>query len=109
LRENAKAGERIAIMDHYSRGCLAYYLEPEAGYVFMKPGWEDGMNRPENRIWLVDEDGKDLTDAGWLVLPPTNFAGLDRERFKQLARGREPVASYKTQGKGHPLEIYRLE
>lgn len=108
LKNNVGADEIIAIPDKYSRGCMAYYLEPAADYVFMKPGWTNEENDAANKIWLAKPAIEELHPASWLVLPPQSFQGLDRNEYKRLVENITPAASYKTQGKGNPLEVYRL-
>jgi mannosyltransferase len=109
LERNSQPGDKIVIPDRYSRGCLAYYLEPNADYVFMKPGWIKEVNVLENRIWLIRPDRAKMPKEAWLVIPPQSLPGLGRDEYKKMVENNTPAASFKTQGKGNPLEIYRLD
>ncbi len=109
LTRNARPGEKIGVPDKYSRGCLAYYYEPNADYVFMKPGWTREENIPAESIWLAKPVRGELTAISWLVLPPQNIHGLDRREYIELVENEAPAVKLKTQGKGYPLEIYRLD
>jgi hypothetical protein len=93
--EGHAAGRAVWLPDPHSRGCLAYYLEPESDLVFMAARSLDPANRPGDRLRVMDAAALDAAVAGRLdgelVLPgrPLSFTpGPSREAVYRGLYGR---------------------
>ena len=108
-------GEKIITTEIYSRGCLGYYLDRHAEYSFMQNRWMESRNDPRWRIWALQDDTILAITAGqvrgWFVMPPILSGVPDPETMRERLRKILPQPSmiFKTQGRGRPLAIYRLE
>lgn len=63
----------IYVSDVISRSCLAYYVEPNSEYVYMRNKWTRPTSLPEWKIQILSESDQDEIHwgkfKGWLVLP----------------------------------------
>jgi len=111
IRQHAGADEKIVTSDFISRGCLAYYLDPEADYVIMKERWRETANDPAWKIWIMD-DGlmsaiQEKRFSGWVVLPPSALLAVTEAQLDEYndLMGR-PVKQFKLFKRS--LNIYRM-
>lgn len=111
IRQRAGADEKVVTSDFISRGCLAYYLDPEADYVIMRERWRETVNEPGWKIWIMDEGLdvaiKEKRFSGWAVIPPSALLAVTEEQLDAYnARMGQPVKQFRIFDRS--LNIYRL-
>ena len=110
IHKHSSSEEKVMVTDVQTRGCLAYYLTPEAEYVFMRKRWNESTNEPDWKIWVADEklieNQKNKKWKGWVVFPP-HIPEDTKAAYFLPGIIPSPAKTFKTQGK--PLEVYHLE
>jgi uncharacterized membrane protein len=114
LKNNNLNSEKVFVPDIYSRGCLNYYLDPKSDFVFMAPKSFKVSNDQDSEVRIITDEIMMKANHGqvdaWFVLPPNIFGIKDREIYL-MAMSKSisgPKITFKTQGKGKPLEIYKI-
>ncbi|MBN1595631.1 glycosyltransferase family 39 protein [candidate division FCPU426 bacterium] len=114
LQERMQNGETVWVFGPVTRATLAYYLDNDAAYAFTRPRMYDSDNRDDDLIRVIPAGGSRfdayVKKPGYMVLPPHPIGDVyAAEKVEQVTVSLgEPVKSFKTQGRGGTLNIYRL-
>lgn len=114
LHQHRGGADKIIVTDKISRGCLAYYLEPEAEYVVFREGCNHPENKDENAVWIWDQAVREKIAKremkGWIIITPQTFEPIDRagidEQINTVASAL--TREFRCQGKKNSVKIYRF-
>ena len=111
IRQSPGREEKVITTDFISRASLAYYLAPEAEYVVMRRQWLETTNKPDWKIWVInDEIINEIQEkrfTGWAVIPPVSFELVSLETldgYNQMMG--QPVKQFPLGTR--PLNLYHL-
>jgi len=112
IQQHSGGEEKIVISDCITRGCLAYYLVPEAEYVVMRKYWLETINDPRWKIWVINEELikkiEEKRFSGWVVIPPVASKGVSKQALSNYNKMMgQPVKQFKMGRRS--LNIYYLQ
>jgi len=112
IQQHSVGKEKVVISESVCRGCLAYYLVPEADYVVMRKYWLETINDPRWKIWVINEELikkiEEKRFSGWVVIPPVASKGVSKQALNKYNKMMgQPVRQFKMGERS--LNIYYVQ